>query len=155
MTYSNFHPFLGDLLQTAHDVLLHLNELRQLLREVGPESAGRVLAKGMPLEPCQPTELPRPGSQTLAAGCDERAVGWPMDSGMLERLPKAPLPKSRPDLVLEGGGGGFCAIVASRCQPSPPSPPSAVFARRSASGSGREETGEVLTWICEAVGALD
>lgn len=46
-SYSDFHALPGDELHAAHDVLLHLDELRQLLGEVGAEGAGGVLAEGM------------------------------------------------------------------------------------------------------------
>lgn len=37
MTYSHLHTLSCYLLETAHDVLLHLNQLRQLLCEVWTE----------------------------------------------------------------------------------------------------------------------
>lgn len=46
-TYSDIHALLGDSLETAHDVLLHLDELGQLLGQVGTESAAGVAAEGM------------------------------------------------------------------------------------------------------------
>lgn len=46
-TYGNFHPFLGHQLHAPHDVLLHLDELRQLLGEVGPKRPGRIASQCM------------------------------------------------------------------------------------------------------------
>lgn len=46
-TYGNFHALLSDGLQTSHDVLFHLDELRKFLGQVGPESTAGVAAKGM------------------------------------------------------------------------------------------------------------
>ena len=40
LTYSNFHSFSTNKLHTAHDVLLHLDELRQLLGEIWAKGAG-------------------------------------------------------------------------------------------------------------------
>jgi hypothetical protein len=44
---SNLHALLGDSLQTPHDVLLHLHELRQLLSQIGTEGATRIAAERM------------------------------------------------------------------------------------------------------------
>lgn len=38
-TYRYFHALLGAQLEAAHEVLLHLDELRKLLREIGPKGA--------------------------------------------------------------------------------------------------------------------
>lgn len=46
-TYSDFHALPGDELHAAHGVLFHLDELRQLLGEVGSEGTGGVLAESM------------------------------------------------------------------------------------------------------------
>lgn len=46
-TYSNVHALLGDSLETAHDVLLHLDELRKFFGQVGAEGATGVAAEGM------------------------------------------------------------------------------------------------------------
>jgi hypothetical protein len=46
-TYSDFHALPSDELHAAHGVLLHLDELRQLLGEIGSEGTGGVLAEGM------------------------------------------------------------------------------------------------------------
>lgn len=46
-TYSHFHALFGDLLQAAHHILLHLNELGELLGQIGPERTGGIAAKCM------------------------------------------------------------------------------------------------------------
>lgn len=46
-TYSDFHALPGDELHAAHGVLFHLDELRQLLGEIGSEGTGGVLAESM------------------------------------------------------------------------------------------------------------
>lgn len=46
-TYSDLHALTGDELHATHDVLLHLDELRQLAREIGAEGAGGILTEGM------------------------------------------------------------------------------------------------------------
>ena len=46
-TYGDIHALLGDSLETAHDVLLHLDELRKLLGQVGAESATGVATESM------------------------------------------------------------------------------------------------------------
>lgn len=46
-TYSNLHALLSNRFQAAHDVLLHLYELRELLGEVRPEGAGSVPSESM------------------------------------------------------------------------------------------------------------
>jgi hypothetical protein len=46
-TYSDLHALTGDELHAAHDVLLHLDELRQLAREIGTESTGGILTESM------------------------------------------------------------------------------------------------------------
>ena len=46
-SYGDFHALPGDKLHAAHNVLLHLDELRQFLGEVGAEGAGGVLPEGM------------------------------------------------------------------------------------------------------------
>lgn len=46
-TYSDFHALPGDELHAAHDVLLHLDELRQLLGEIRAEGTGGILTEGM------------------------------------------------------------------------------------------------------------
>lgn len=47
MTYSDFHALARDKLHTAHNVLLHLDKLRQLAGEIGAEGAGGVFTEGM------------------------------------------------------------------------------------------------------------
>lgn len=85
ITYSYFHAFLGDCFQRAHNVLLHLNELCELLGQVGAECARGIAAESM--------------SYTKLAICDNFATGC--------NGPNVPLPNRRPALVVEGGGGGF------------------------------------------------
>ena len=46
-TYGNLHPLLCHQFQAPHDVLLHLDQLRQLLGEVGPKGAGGIPSEGM------------------------------------------------------------------------------------------------------------
>lgn len=46
-TYGDIHALLGNSLETAHDVLLHLDELRKLLGQIGTESATGVATEGM------------------------------------------------------------------------------------------------------------
>lgn len=46
-TYSDFHALPGDELHAAHGVLLHLDELRQLLGELGSEGTGGILTESM------------------------------------------------------------------------------------------------------------
>jgi hypothetical protein len=45
--YSDFHTLTADKFHAAHDVLLHLDELGELLCEVGAEGAGGSLAESM------------------------------------------------------------------------------------------------------------
>jgi hypothetical protein len=47
ITYSDFHALPGDELHAAHNILLHLDELRQLLGEIGAEGTGGILTEGM------------------------------------------------------------------------------------------------------------
>jgi hypothetical protein len=47
LTYSDFHALPSDELHAAHDVLLHLDELRQLFGEIGTEGTGGILTEGM------------------------------------------------------------------------------------------------------------
>ena len=47
VTYSDLHALPGDELHAAHDVLLHLDELRQLSREVGAEGTGGIFTERM------------------------------------------------------------------------------------------------------------
>lgn len=46
-TYCNFHTLLTDELHAAHNVLLHLHQLRKLLGKVWAERASSVLAESM------------------------------------------------------------------------------------------------------------
>ena len=52
-TYSDFHALAGDQLHTAHDVLLHLDQLRQLTGEIRPESTSGIFTEGMAYRECQ------------------------------------------------------------------------------------------------------
>lgn len=84
-TYCYLHAFLRDGFQGAHYVLLHLNELCQLLGQVGAECARGVAAESMSYFKLVVCDI-------VATGCD---------------APNVPLPNRRPALVVEGGGGGF------------------------------------------------
>lgn len=46
-TYSDFHALFSHRFETAHDVLLHLHQLRQLLSQIRAESAGRLPPESM------------------------------------------------------------------------------------------------------------
>jgi hypothetical protein len=46
-TYSNFHAFAADKLHAAHNVLLHLHKLRELLCEIRAELAGSLTTDSM------------------------------------------------------------------------------------------------------------
>lgn len=46
-TYGDIHTLLSDGLQASHDVLLHLNELRELLGQIGAEGTTCIAAKSM------------------------------------------------------------------------------------------------------------
>jgi hypothetical protein len=46
-TYSDVHALPGDELHAAHDVLLHLDQLRQLAREVGAEGTSGIFTECM------------------------------------------------------------------------------------------------------------
>jgi hypothetical protein len=48
-TYCDFHSLSADKLHGAHDVLLHLDQLRQLLGKIGTESASCISAEGVAL----------------------------------------------------------------------------------------------------------
>ena len=90
-TYSNLHTLATDKLHGAHDVLLHLYELRELLREVRAEGA-RVdrLAEVVACEGLR-----------LACLEGKQRIGCDMD------IPMLVLPKNLPLLVVAEGGGGF------------------------------------------------
>lgn len=45
--YSYFHSFTSDKFHAAHHVLLHLDELRELFREVRPEGTSGLSAENM------------------------------------------------------------------------------------------------------------
>jgi hypothetical protein len=99
-TYSNLHTLATDELHGAHDVLLHLYELRELLREVRAEGA-RVdgLAEVVAWE-----------GLWLACWGRKQRTKCDMDTPMLV------LPKNLPLLVVAEGGGGFwiCEAVGAR-----------------------------------------
>ena len=46
-TYSNFHSLSSDKLHAAHDILLHLHELGELLGQVWAKGASGRFAEGM------------------------------------------------------------------------------------------------------------
>lgn len=45
--YSDLHALPGDKLHAAHHVLLHLHQLRKLLRKVGSKCTSRLVAEGV------------------------------------------------------------------------------------------------------------
>ena len=45
--YSDFHSLSTDKFHAAHDVLLHLDQLRELLGQIWPKGTSSLLAKGM------------------------------------------------------------------------------------------------------------
>lgn len=47
ITYSNLHALPSDKLHAAHDVLLHLDQLRQLPSQVGAKGTGGILTESM------------------------------------------------------------------------------------------------------------
>lgn len=47
MTYSDIHALLGDSLEAAHDVLLHLDELGELLGQIRAKGTTGVAAESM------------------------------------------------------------------------------------------------------------
>lgn len=114
-TYGNLHALLGDHFHAPHDVFLHLDELRQLLGQVGPEGTSSVAAQSMTCVPSQRRSLADGSARHIL-----RSVGrswWEM----LRKTktgdwysPRLPLPKIRPVLVEEGGGGGFCDHVSNQ-----------------------------------------
>jgi len=99
-TYSNLHTLATDKLHGAHDVLLHLYELGELLCEIGAEGAGvDGLAEVVAWERLLLAYL----GHNLRIECD-------MD------IPMLVLPKNLPLLVVAEGGGGFwiCEAVGAR-----------------------------------------
>lgn len=46
-TYSDIHALPGNELHAAHDVLLHLDQLRQLPGKIGTKGTGGILTEGM------------------------------------------------------------------------------------------------------------
>lgn len=83
--YRHFHALSANQLHAAHDIFLHLDELRQLLSQIGPESTCSSLAEGMTY--CINVSGSRDKAQAV--------------------LPKLLLPNRRPPLVEDEGGGGF------------------------------------------------
>ena len=99
-TYSNLHTLATDQLHGAHDVLLHLHELGELLRKIGAEGAGvDGLAEVVAYE----------RSRLVWLGYNQRIL-CDMD------IPMLVLPKNLPLLVVAEGGGGFwiCEAVGAR-----------------------------------------
>ena len=99
-SYSCFHALTTNELHAAHDVLLHLDELRKLLGQVWAEGTG--------------------SRTTDAVACCENFVSDDFeisDSQSCKRNSLMfPLPKRRLPLVEEEGGGGFwiCDAVGAR-----------------------------------------
>lgn len=50
VTYGDIHALLSDSLEAAHDILLHLHELRELLGQVRAEGATGIATKGVSWE---------------------------------------------------------------------------------------------------------
>jgi hypothetical protein len=46
-TYGDIHALLSDSLEAAHDILLHLHKLRELLGQVRAEGATGIATKGV------------------------------------------------------------------------------------------------------------
>ncbi len=46
-TYGDVHALLGDSLEAAHNILLHLDELGELLGQVGAKCTTGIAAKGV------------------------------------------------------------------------------------------------------------
>lgn len=51
-TYSDIHALLGNGLEAAHNILLHLDELGKLLGQVRAEGATGIAAKGVACVDC-------------------------------------------------------------------------------------------------------
>lgn len=47
LTHSHFHPLLCDVLHAPHDILLHLDELRELPGQVGTKGSTGIAAESM------------------------------------------------------------------------------------------------------------
>ena len=69
-TYSNFHALLGNSLHAAHDVLLHLHQLREFLGQIRPEGTARIATEGMA---CAELSVVRSGRVIHRAGMSN----WP------------------------------------------------------------------------------
>ena len=97
--YSDIHALLSDGLQAAHDVLLHLDELRQLLSQVGAEGASGIATESMAwIQSAGGTRVVVSLQEGAAHQTKHICIGY---------VPKLLLPKNRPDLVDEAGGGAF------------------------------------------------
>lgn len=99
-TYSNLHTLATDQLHGAHDVLLHLHELGELLCEVGTEGA-------------------RVDGLAEVVACERLRLVWlryDQRIGCDLNIPMLVLPKNLPLLVVAEGGGGFwiCEAVGAR-----------------------------------------
>jgi hypothetical protein len=91
--YSSLHTLTGDELHRAHNVLLHLNELGELLGQVRAESTSCGLAE---VVACKENV-----SLAICSFCDRE------NRGRWDNIPKLLLPKRRlPPLVEDMGGGG-------------------------------------------------
>lgn len=97
-TYGSFHPLSCNQLHTAHDVLLHLDQLREFPGQVGTESPGGVLTEGM------------------ACSTVTVSLAWPQSQHVGVNVPKPPFPSHLLVFVVDNGGGGFstCEAVGAR-----------------------------------------
>lgn len=93
--YRDLHALSADKLHGAHDVLFHLHELRELL--------GEVRAKGTWVDRLAECVACRSGQR------EQQSVSTCF-------VPMLALPKIRPPLVEDEGGGGFwiCEAVGAR-----------------------------------------
>lgn len=106
-TYCDLHSFSTDKLHRAHDVLLHLDQLRQLLGKIGAESASGISAEAVAYVNVSYQDH-KPMSEGRGIAVRNRRM-----SGS---LPMLLLPKNLPALVVEDGGGGLaiCDAVGAR-----------------------------------------
>jgi hypothetical protein len=95
-TYRDFHPFSPDQFHGAHDILLHLHQLRKLLREIWAECA----------------RVDRLAECVACRG----AVSFCGSHFALNHIPILAFPNSLVPLVEDEGGGGFwiCDAVGAR-----------------------------------------
>lgn len=96
-TYGDIHALLGDSLQASHHVLLHLDELSELLGQIGAESTTGIAAQGMAC------------IRGISVPSIIEGIAQVSRSSAALYVPKLAFPKKRPDLVDEGGGGGLCS----------------------------------------------